>query len=142
MPSSQNVSSYQSISLQFCLCRVQSRYTNTSQAMEENLHEARTPFKVHTCLSLEKKLVFLFITSSSKQVTFSHVQVLDQTQPSAATEKRTAAQPHGCNHTMAQLRTPSSQCLWIDLLRNFSTHVIQSLSNCIWNNVVLTEWGS
>lgn len=89
---------------------------------------------------LKKSLFFLFITSSSKQVTFSYVQVLEQTQP--LSEQR--GKPH--SHTDATTSWYSyarhPDCLWMDLFWNFSTHVIQFLSNCTWNNVVLTEWGS
>lgn len=68
VPSSQNVSSYQSISLQFCLCRVYSRYTDTWHATDENLHAAGCISKFTHVFALEKHLFFLHVTSLSKSL--------------------------------------------------------------------------
>lgn len=46
------------ISSQFCLCRVYSRYTNTSQGNGRKSPCCRMPFKVHMCLFLGKELFF------------------------------------------------------------------------------------
>lgn len=86
-------------------------------------------FKVHTCFCLGKGFVFSLHYKLLKADNFLPLHKY-QSRYSLylSREKRRAAQPCGCNHTMGQLCMPSSQCLWMDLSK---TSLPISLNLCL-----------
>lgn len=109
------MSSSQSVSLTFCLCRVHSRYADTLHTMEENLHAAGCISKFMDVRALEK---FVFSLHCKLRKTDNPLPLCEyQSRCSLylSREKRRAAQPHGCSRAMGHLCMPSSWCVWMDL---------------------------
>ena len=127
MPSSQNVSSHRSISLQFCLCRVHSRYTDTLHAMEENLHATGLISKFMHVLPWKRVWGCSTLQSPQNRQSFITLQVSEQIQPLCELRKETGCTATWMKPRHGQLRRPASQCLWMDLSK---TSLPVSLNLC------------
>lgn len=98
-PSSQNMSSYQSMSLS--LHHTSQVHTHFS-GHGEKFTCWRPFFRIHTCLFLRKALV---------------LSLQYQSRHSLYLSKEKGCQPHECKHTMGQSCMPSRQCLWMDVAK-------------------------